>query len=57
METFYGMFLVVFTWLYMFVKTQTRGLPWGSVVKNLPDNAGDMGSTPSLEWSHMPRSN
>ena len=33
------------------------GHPCGSVVKNLPANAGDMGSSPGLGRSHMPRSN
>ena len=31
-----------------------RGFPGGSVVKNLPANAGDTGSIPSLGRSHMP---
>ena len=30
--------------------------PGGPVVKNLPANAGDMGSDPDLGRSHMPRS-
>ena len=34
-----------------------RGFPGGSVVKNLPDSAGDTGSSPGLGRSHMPRSN
>ena len=29
----------------------------GTVVKNPPANAGDMGSTPGTGRSHMPRSN
>ena len=33
---------------------QRRGLPGGSVVKNPPANAGDMGSVPSLGRSHVP---
>ena len=33
------------------------GFPGGAVVKNLPDNAGDMGSIPGLGRSHMPQSN
>ena len=33
------------------------GFPGGAVVKNLPANAGDMGSSPGLGGSHMPRSN
>ena len=33
------------------------GFPGGAVVENLPANAGDMGSSPGLRRSHMPRSN
>ena len=33
------------------------GFPGGPVVKNLPANAGDMGSSPGPERYHMPRSN
>ena len=33
------------------------GFPGGTVVENLPANAGDMGSSPGLGGSHMPRSN
>ena len=33
------------------------GFPGGPVVKNPPANAGDMGSSPGLGRSHMPRSN
>ena len=44
------------------IKTQFKGVPtWGfpggAVVGNLPANAGDMGSSPGLGGSHMPRSN
>ena len=38
-------------------KTLMRDFPGGAVVKNLPANAGDMGSSPGLGRSHMPRSN
>ena len=31
-----------------------KGFPGGSVVKNPPANAGDMGSIPGLGRSHMP---
>ena len=31
--------------------------PGGTVVKDPPANAGDMGSSPGLGRSHMPRSN
>ena len=34
-----------------------RDFPGGSVVKNPPANAGDMGSSPGLGRSHMPQSN
>ena len=33
------------------------GFPGGSVMKNLPANAGDVGLIPDLRGSHMPRSN
>ena len=34
-----------------------QGFPGGSVVKKLPDNAGDTGSILDLGISHMPQSN
>ena len=33
-----------------------EGFPGGTVVENLPANAGDVGSSPGLGRSHMPRS-
>ena len=33
------------------------GVPGGTVVENLPANAGDTGSSPGLGRSHMSRSN
>ena len=33
-----------------------QGFPGGAVVKNLPANAGDTGSSPGLGRSHMPGS-
>ena len=39
------------------VKVSVSGFPDGAVVENLPANAGDMGSSPGLGRSHMPRSN
>ena len=33
-----------------------RGFPGGSVVKNLPANAGDMGLSLDLGRSHLPQS-
>ena len=38
-------------------KINPRDFPGGAVVKNLPVNAGDMGSIPGPGRSHMPRSN
>ena len=39
-------------------KKQKQGdFPSGAVVKNLPANAGDTGSSPGLGRSHMPQSN
>ena len=38
-------------------KISLRGFPGGAVVENLPANAGDMGSSPGLGGSHVPRSN
>ena len=34
-----------------------EGFPGGTVVESLPANAGDMGPSPGLGRSHMPRSN
>ena len=39
------------------LKCILSGFPGGAVVENLPANAGDMGSSPGLGRSHMPRSN
>ena len=33
------------------------GFPGGAVVESLPASAGDMGSSPGLGGSHVPRSN
>ena len=41
----------------MSIKKAYEGFPRGAVVKNLPANAGDMGSSPGLGRSHMPQSN
>ena len=40
-----------------FKKEPKWGFPDGTVVKSLPANAGDMGSSPGLGRSHMPRRN
>ena len=39
------------------VQKSFQGFPGGTVVENLPANAGDMGSIPGMGGSHMPRSN
>ena len=39
------------------LKKKSWGFPGGTVVENLPANAGDTGSSPGLGRSHMPRSN
>ena len=38
-------------------KCETSGFLGGSVVKNPPDNEGDMGLIPGPGRSHMPQSN
>ena len=38
-------------------KSQNRDFPHGTVVKNPPANAGDMGSIPGPGRSHIPWSN
>ena len=38
-------------------KKKNGGFPGGAVVENLPANAGDTGSNPSLGGSHIPQSN
>ena len=38
-------------------KSSSGGFPGGAVVKNPPANAGDTGSSPGPERSHMLRSN
>ena len=38
-------------------KKRMKGFPGGTVVKNLPINAGDMGLIPGLGRSHMLRRN
>ena len=49
--------LLVCTLYLLNVKNKIKGFPGGAVVENLPANAGDMGSSPGLGRSHMPRSN
>ena len=38
-------------------KYTIQGFPGGTVVENLPANAGDTGSSPGLGGSHVPQSN
>ena len=44
-------------WKKTETKTLVLGFPGGAVVKNLPANAGDVGSSPGPGRSHMLRSN
>ena len=41
----------------IFQEIYMRDFPGGAVVKNLPANAGDTGSSPGPGRSHMPQSN
>ena len=43
--------------LKIVLSKESGDFPGGAVVKNLPANAGDMGSSPGPGRSHMPRSN
>ena len=43
--------------LYLYLFKKLGDFPGGTVVKNPPANAGDMGSSPGLGRSHMPWSN
>ena len=50
---------LLWTWglVFLYLKSSAKeGLPDVSVVKNLPANAGDTGSTPDLGRLHMPQS-
>ena len=40
----------------MWIRNKHLGFPGGAVVKHLPANAGDTGSSPGPGRSHMPRS-
>ena len=49
---------LVVQWLRIHLPMQAfEGFPGGSVVKNLPANAGDTGSISDPGRSHIPRSN
>ena len=39
------------------IQEDAWGFPGGTVVENLPANAGNTGSSPGLGRSHMPQSN
>ena len=43
--------------IFKALKEKKSGFPSGAVVKNLPANAGDTGSSPGLGRSHIPRIN
>ena len=43
--------------MYLRISVRCKGFRSGSVIKNTPANAGDMGSIPGPGRSHMPRSN
>ena len=48
----------IYNTIYVCLKYKhTWGFPDGTVVKNPPANAGDMGSSPGPGISHMPWSN
>ena len=47
----------IYTMEYYSAIKRNGGFPGGTVVKNLPANAGDTGSSPGLGRSHMPQSN
>ena len=50
--------LNLFLLLQLLIKKQCAGgFPGGTVVENLPANAGDTGSSPGLGRFHMPWSN
>ena len=42
--------------IFVLKMVQLRDFPGGTVVKNPPANAGDMGLSPGPGRSHMPRS-
>ena len=45
------------SWFSIYKNRYRGDFPGGTVVKNLPANAGDTGSIPGPGRSHMPRSN
>ena len=47
---------LVYRFNAVLIKIPMVGFPAGAVVRNPPANAGDMGSSPGLGSSHMPRS-
>ena len=61
-EEFFSFFGLCFSLLNLtaysveVLKNNLQGFPGGTVVESLPANAGDTGSSPGLERSHMPRS-
>ena len=55
-RTIEGNFFLYLSGCYLFLNNK-QDFPGGTVVKNLPANAGDMGSSPGPGRSHMPWSN
>ena len=49
--------LIILFWVLVARVESYMGFPGGSVVKNSPANAGDMGSIPDPGRSHVPWSN
>ena len=47
-------YIIYYLWC---LKKAVEGFPGGTVAKNPPANAGDMGSNPGPGRSHMPQSN
>ena len=45
------------TWVFVFKKIMKWGFPGGSVIKNPPASAGDIGLIPGWQKSHMPWNN
>ena len=53
----FRVYRVIFLGGFCHLKKNAGGFPGGTVVKNPPASAGDMGSSPGLGRSHMPWSN
>ena len=58
----YVLYIIYIVYIYIWIHIldiyiQNLDFPGGSVVKNLPASAGDIGSIPGPGRSHMPQSN